>query len=86
MRNQAVFDDYPADVKEKIRNEQVAVGFTRQMVTIALGDPDVIYTRTDGSGVTREVWTFKGRYYTRRRTMHNDFYCDRCRKHHAEQL
>jgi hypothetical protein len=46
----------PAD-QQLIREGRVAVGFTTEMVRLALGEPDRIYTRTDSSGVN-EAWSY----------------------------
>ena len=35
----------------------MAVGFTPEMVRLALGDPDRIFTRTDANGVN-EAWSY----------------------------
>jgi hypothetical protein len=46
----------PGD-QQLIRDGRVAVGFTPEMVRLALGDPDRIYTRTDANGVN-ESWSY----------------------------
>jgi len=46
----------PAD-QQLIREGKVAVGFTPEMVRLALGEPDRVYTRTDASGVN-EAWSY----------------------------
>ncbi|MFT3869606.1 MAG: hypothetical protein QM715_14215 [Nibricoccus sp.] len=46
----------PGD-QQLIREGKVAVGFTQEMVKLALGDPDKIYTRTDANGVN-EAWSY----------------------------
>jgi outer membrane protein assembly factor BamE (lipoprotein component of BamABCDE complex) len=43
--------------QQLIREGKVAVGFTPDMVRLALGDPDRISTRTDASGVN-EAWSY----------------------------
>ncbi len=55
--NQAMFDSWPVDVREKIRAGQVAVGFAPEMVLVALGQPDRKVLRTSAQG-TAEVWTY----------------------------
>lgn len=55
--NQAAFDSWPADVQAKVKTGQVAVGFTPDMVIMALGEPAGKSLRTTAAG-TAEVWTF----------------------------
>jgi len=43
--------------QQLIREGKVAVGFTPEMVKLALGDPDRVYTRTDTNGVS-EAWAY----------------------------
>jgi hypothetical protein len=57
-KNQAAFDSWPADVQEKVRAGKVEVGFTSEMVQVALGNPDRLITRTTESGVT-EGWVYE---------------------------
>jgi len=56
-KNQAAFDAYPAEVQAKIRAGDVAVGFTAEQVTMALGKPDKILQRTTATGVS-DVWVY----------------------------
>ena len=46
----------PAD-QQLIREGKVAIGFTPEMVKLALGEPDRTYTRTDATG-TSERWKY----------------------------
>ena len=43
--------------QQLIREGKVAVGFTPEMVRLALGDPDRVSTRTDANGVN-EAWSY----------------------------
>jgi hypothetical protein len=55
---QAIFDSYPPDVKQKIRAGHIDIGFTPDMVRIALGEPDRVATRqTETGGI--EVWGYR---------------------------
>lgn len=53
-----VFDQFPAEVQAKIRAGQVGVGFTTEMVQLALGEPDRKFTRKTEGGDT-EVWGYR---------------------------
>ena len=52
-----VFAKLSAIDQQLIREGKVAIGFTPEMVKLALGDPDRIYTRTDTNGVN-EAWGY----------------------------
>jgi len=56
-KNQAAFDAYSAEVQAKIRAGEVAVGFTPEQVTMALGKPDRVLQRTTAAGVS-DVWVY----------------------------
>ena len=58
-RNPGVFTTFPAEAQAKIRQGRIDVGFTRDMVKMALGAPRLIHTRTTAAGET-EVWTYMG--------------------------
>jgi len=55
--NQAAFDSWSYDVQSKVKTGQVAVGFTPEMVQMALGEPAGKSLRTTAEG-TAEVWTY----------------------------
>jgi hypothetical protein len=55
--NRAAFDQYPAAVQEKIRAGRVDVGFTPEMVRIALGEPKRTFNRKTETGEA-EVWIY----------------------------
>ncbi len=54
---QAAFAQYPAAVQQKIRAGQVDVGFTPEMVRMALGKPNRSFVRKTEAGDT-EVWGY----------------------------
>ena len=56
-RHQAAFDAWPAEVRDKVRAGRVEVGFTQEMVQVALGEADRRSTRTTAAG-TEEVWAY----------------------------
>ena len=61
-----VFNSFPQDVQSKVRAGRVEIGFSKDMVYIALGKPDREYTRTTAEG-TLEVWSYTDRYTTTER-------------------
>lgn len=54
---QSAFNAYPADVQQKIRAGDVAVGFTQEQVRLALGEPSRRYTQQTTTGES-EVWAY----------------------------
>jgi hypothetical protein len=56
-RNQSAFGGYPAAVQQKIRAGEVEVGFTPEMVRLALGDPTRQFNRQSDQGGS-EVWVY----------------------------
>lgn len=57
-RNQQLFDTFPADVQASIRAGKIDIGFTPEMVMIAIGEPDRRYTRITEHG-SAEVWAYR---------------------------
>ena len=56
-QNPELFASLPSEQQEMIRRGQVAVGFSAEMVRLALGEPDRFSTRTDQDGAS-EVWHY----------------------------
>lgn len=56
-QNPELFAQLSPTDQETIKQGRVALGFTPEMVKLALGDPDRVTTRTDASG-TSEVWRY----------------------------
>lgn len=56
-RNQALFDGLPPPEQALIREGKVGLGFTPEMVRLAVGDPDQRWIRTDAKG-TSEIWSY----------------------------
>lgn len=56
-RNQALFNTFPPAAQEKIRKGEVAIGFTPDMVLVALGKPSRKFTRTTAEQ-QQEVWVY----------------------------
>lgn len=55
--SRAAFDSYPAETQAKIRGGKVDVGFTPEMVRMALGEPARQLTRKTETGEL-EVWIY----------------------------
>jgi hypothetical protein len=56
-KNQELFNSLPPQAQASIRAGKVDIGFTPDMVLLALGDPDRRYMRTNERGST-EVWAY----------------------------
>lgn len=56
-KNQALFDTFPPAAQEKIKKGEVDVGFTPDMVLIALGRPDRKYSRKT-EAESSEIWAY----------------------------
>jgi hypothetical protein len=56
-KNQPAFAGYPAAVQQKIRAGEVDVGFTPDMVRLALGEPTRQFNRQTEGGKS-EVWVY----------------------------
>jgi hypothetical protein len=57
QQNPALFAGLPAAAQEKIRQGQIEVGFTPDMVRLALGKPVRIVTRQTATDTT-EIWSY----------------------------
>ncbi len=57
-QNRAIYESFPAEVQRKISAGQVDVGFTPDMVSLALGKPDQKLIRADAGGQS-EVWVYE---------------------------
>lgn len=56
-KNQALFDSYTAEQQNQIRNGEVAIGFTRDQVRMALGEPDLKATIESEEG-KQTIWEY----------------------------
>lgn len=56
-----IFNTFPPEVQEEVRQGRVHIGYTPDMVFIALGKADREYTRRTADGVT-EVWSYTSHY------------------------
>ena len=57
-RDQALFDTYPPEVQQNIRKGVIEVGYSPEMVLMALGEPDRRAEVQQEDGVF-EVWTYR---------------------------
>ena len=55
--NLEVFNSFSTEIQQKIRAGQIELGFSEEMVRLAWGIPDRIYTRTTDKGEAT-VWTY----------------------------
>jgi hypothetical protein len=67
-RNQELFETFSPAAQESIRAGKVEIGFTPDMATIALGEPDRTYTRRTATGVYT-VWSYTDHYASSQRKM-----------------
>ena len=56
-RNQALFDSLPAAEQALVREGKVGIGFSPEMVRLAVGEPDQRWIRTDAKGRV-EIWSY----------------------------
>lgn len=55
--SQEIFNSFSTEIQQKIRAGQVDLGFSEEMVRLAWGMPDMVYTRTTAQGEAT-VWTY----------------------------
>ncbi|PIP83331.1 MAG: hypothetical protein CO113_03715 [Elusimicrobia bacterium CG_4_9_14_3_um_filter_62_55] len=58
-KNPELFASYPSATQEKIRAGKVEIGFTKEMVLMALGKPERKISRSSRDG-SDEVWVYGG--------------------------
>ena len=63
--NPSLFASFPPQVQEQVRKGAVAVGFTEDMVRMALGDPDRVILRTTAALQTK-IWVYTDVRYSSR--------------------
>ena len=56
-KNPELFAGFPSDVQDNVRAGKVEIGYSKDMVYIALGKPDRQYSRQTADGIT-EVWAY----------------------------
>ncbi|HMP89113.1 MAG TPA: hypothetical protein PJ991_02870 [Kiritimatiellia bacterium] len=62
-QNPELFGSFPLEAQELIRKGQIDIGFEPEMVTMALGSPNRVYTRQTKGG-TIEVWSYTAKTTT----------------------
>ncbi len=67
-KHQDVFDAFPPEIQEKVREGEIEIGFNEDMVFIALGKPDREYLRRTAEGELT-VWSYTAHYTQTRREM-----------------
>lgn len=73
-REPAVFAAFPAPVQAKVRKGEIEIGYTRDMVRLALGLPEHRQTRITELGQT-EIWIYTGvRYVSRYAPVDRNYY------------
>lgn len=65
-RNPELFASFAPDIQENIRQGKMDIGYDRDMVYMALGDPDRRYLRKTAAGEA-EVWAYTETYTTMER-------------------
>jgi hypothetical protein len=65
QREPEVFASFPEDIQARVQRGEVAVGFTRDMVRLALGQPHRVINRVTGSGQV-DIWVYTGSRYISR--------------------
>jgi hypothetical protein len=73
-RNQAAFNAFPPEAQAQIAQGRVALGFTPDMVRIALGEPGrrTLRTTVNGEG---EVWIYEGQRAEFSHVHYHPVYC-----------
>jgi len=57
-KEQELFDSYPPEVQQNIRDGIIEVGYTREMVVMALGEPDR-KVEAEPKNEVAEIWTYR---------------------------
>jgi hypothetical protein len=62
-KNPDLFASFPPEVQENVREGRVEVGYSPEMVYIALGRPSRVYSRQTEAGHTI-IWAYSSHYHT----------------------
>jgi hypothetical protein len=63
-RNPELFNSFPPEVQEKVRQGEVDIGFKPEMVVMALGRPDRVYRRK-AKDAELQVWSYTRTLWSR---------------------
>ena len=55
--NPALFASFPTNVQAGVRSGRIEVGYTKEMVRMAIGNPNHVFTRQTAAGIA-EVWAY----------------------------
>jgi len=58
QKNQAVYNSWPAEVQREVSAGRIAVGYLPDMVKVALGEPDNVFTVVDLANGPVETWSY----------------------------
>lgn len=72
QKNPEAFERLAAEDRERILNGEIAIGFTREMVLLALGEPNRTSTRTTAEGVF-ENWAYVRQRHARNTGYYHGF-------------
>lgn len=61
--NPELFASFPPDVQQNVRNGKIDIGYTKDMVRMALGDPDRESKRVSATGAI-DIWSYVDTYTT----------------------
>ena len=56
--HQAAYNSWPADVQKAVSIGQIGMGFLPEMVVVALGKPDSVFTSVSANGAPVEIWGY----------------------------
>jgi hypothetical protein len=69
-----VFASFPPEIQARVQKGEVDIGFTRDMVRLAVGRPDRVHARTTETGQV-EIWIYMGsRYISRYEPMDSGYW------------
>lgn len=60
-QNPAIFSQLTPAQQDMIKRGEIGIGFSQEMVRLALGEPDHVMVRTDANGAS-ETWSYVSSY------------------------